>query len=137
MTMAYDNKLISRDEESHTEFSIILYEMVENKVPQEKVHKMFREAIEIEKEFICESLPCSLIGMNAKLMEQYILYVADTLLERFGYDKISLVENPFPWMETLSLENKTNFFEYRPTEYQKADVFNKSKKDTYVLTEEF
>jgi ribonucleoside-diphosphate reductase beta chain len=131
------NKLISRDEESHTELSIILYEMCEDKLKEDKVHRMFADAVEIEEQFVCDSLPCSLIGMNAGLMKQYIKYVADTLLERFGYNKLYNVQNSFPWMETLSLENKTNFFEYRPTEYQKADVLNKTKGESYTFSDDF
>lgn len=131
------NKLISRDEESHTELSIILYEMCQEKLDQETAQRMFDEAVQIEEQFVCESLPCSLIGMNATLMQKYIKYVADNLLERFGYSKLYHVENPFPWMETLSLENKTNFFEYRPTEYQKADVLNKTKAESYTFSDDF
>lgn len=118
------NELIARDENMHTRYSILLYDMIQNKLSQEKVHQMFREAVETEKVFICESLPCSLLGMNKELMEQYIKFVADVLLVQMKYDKIFNVSNPFSWMEMISIEGKTNFFEHRPTQYQRSDVLN-------------
>ena len=131
------NKLISRDEEDHTKTSIILYEEHGVRIPEETVHAMFMDAFRVEETYVRDSLPCALIGMNKDLMIRYVQYVADNLLERFGYRKMFGVENPFPWMETLSLENKTNFFEYRPTEYQKASVMNKTTQDAYTFSDDF
>lgn len=122
------NELIARDENMHTQYSILLYSMVKNKLSQEQVHEMFREAVETEKVFICESLSCSLLGMNKTLMEEYVQFVADTLLVQMKYDKLFGVKNPFTWMEMISVEGKTNFFEHRPTQYQRSDVLNKDKE---------
>lgn len=131
------NELIARDEGMHCDYSIMLYKMLKTKVSQEKVHNMFKEAVNTEKIFICDSLPCSLLGMNADLMEQYIKFVADKLLVRLGYEKIYMVENPFTWMEAISIEGKTNFFEHRPTQYQRADVNNKTKNMAFEISEDF
>lgn len=133
------NELIARDEGMHCEYSIMLYEMLEDefKLSEEEIHEMFKEAVETEKIFICESLPCSLIGMNADLMEEYIKFVADGLIKDLGYSKLYNVENPFTWMEALSIEGKTNFFEHRPTQYQRADVLNKTKNEAFVIDEDF
>ncbi len=130
------NELIARDEGMHTDFSIQLYHMLKERVSEEKVHNMFREAVETERDFICESLPCSLLGMNSDLMEQYIKFVADRLLVELHYEKIWNIENPFSWMEAISIEGKTNFFEYRPTQYQRADVLNETK-NSYNLDDDF
>ena len=121
------NELISRDEGEHTNFACLLYKMIINKIDKDVVKKMFEDAVRIEKEFICESLPCSLIGMNSNLMSNYIEYVADRLLVKLGYDKIWGTTNPFDFMESMSMEGKTNFFEHRPTQYQKASVLNEDK----------
>lgn len=131
------NELIARDEGMHCDYSIMLYHMLENKLEQYKVHDMFKEAVDTEKIFICDSLPCSLLGMNSYLMEQYIKFVADQLLEKLGYEKIWKVENPFTWMEAISIEGKTNFFEHRPTQYQRADVNNKTKNEAFEISEDF
>jgi len=120
------NELIARDEGQHCDFAILLYSMIENKVSEKVVHDMFKEAVEIEKEFICESLPCSLLGMNSELMTKYIEFVADRLLVSLKYNKIWGSVNPFDFMESISMEGKTNFFESRPTQYQKASVLNTS-----------
>jgi ribonucleoside-diphosphate reductase beta chain len=132
------NELIARDESMHTEFACLLYNNhIENKVPQETVHDMFIEAVEIEREFICDSLPCNLLGMNSQLMYQYIKYVADRLLVSLNYDKIWNVENPFDFMESISMEGKTNFFEARPTQYQKSSILNSGKENSFEVTEDF
>lgn len=121
------NEFISRDEAEHTNFACLLYEMIINKIDKNIIHDMFKEAVLIEKKFIIESLPCSLIGMNSKLMSEYIEYVADRLLVKLGYDKIWGTLNPFDFMESISMEGKTNFFEHRPTQYQKANILNEDK----------
>lgn len=111
------NEFISRDESLHTEFACLLYSMLQNKLEQRTIHEIVKEAVEIEMEFICESIPCNLLGMNSELMSQYIQFVADRLLVQLGYDTIYNVTNPFHFMDRINLSNKTNFFEHRPTEY--------------------
>lgn len=120
------NEFIARDEGMHTETAYTLYKLLEEKVDQEIVYAMFEEAISIEKEFITESIPCDLIGMNSQTMCQYIEFVADNLLVNLGYNKIYNVEFPstFSFMDAISIQGKTNFFEKRPTEYQKASIGN-------------
>jgi ribonucleotide reductase beta subunit family protein with ferritin-like domain len=115
--LTFSNELISRDEALHTEFAILLYNKMQKKYSKQKVHEIIKEAVEIEKEFICEALPCRLIGMNSKLMSQYIEFVADRLSLQLGYDKIYNSSNPFDFMEMISVEGKTNFFEKRVSEY--------------------
>lgn len=122
--LTISNELISRDEGMHCDFACMLYEMLNNKLDETTVHSMFKEALDIEKEFIIESLPCKLIGMNCKLMSQYLEFVADRLLLQLGYSKIYKVQNPFPFMEAINLQGKTNFFEHRVSQYQKAKVDN-------------
>ncbi len=132
------NELIARDEGLHVGFALLLYSMIVERVPEEIVKRMFEDAVEIEREFICDSLPCSLLGMNKELMYQYIKFVADRLLESLNYTKIYNVTNPFDFMESISIEGKTNFFESRPTQYQKASVLNTSNSDTsFVELEDF
>jgi ribonucleoside-diphosphate reductase beta chain len=116
------NELISRDEGMHTEFAVEIYSMLVNKLDQNTIHKIIREAVEIEKEFIIDSIPCRLIGMNSELMAEYIEFVADRLIVQLGYDKIYGSKNPFDFMEMISLEGKTNFFEKRVMDYSKANV---------------
>ena len=118
-------------------FAVLLYSKLKNKVSVTEVHNMFLGAVEIETKFICKSLPCSLLGMNSDLMTQYIKYVADRLLVDLGYSKLWNVTNPFDFMESISLEGKKNFFEGRPTQYQKASVFNKTKDDACNFTNNF
>ena len=115
--LTFSNELISRDEALHTEFAILLYNKTQKRYPKQKVHDIIKEAVEIEKEFICEALPCKLIGMNSKLMSQYIEFVADRLSLQLGYEKIYNSSNPFDFMEMISVEGKTNFFEKRVSEY--------------------
>lgn len=111
------NELISRDEGLHTDFAILMYHHLLNKVSQERVEEIMKEAVEIEMEFITESIPCSMIGMNTELMCQYIKYVADRLLTQLEFEKIYNVENPFDFMKAFALDGKSNFFENRVTEY--------------------
>ena len=118
--LTFSNELISRDEALHTEFAVLLYSKLANKLSQERIYEIITEAVEIEKEFITDALPCRLIGMNAKLMKQYIEFVADRLFVQMGYEKYYKTANPFSFMELISLEGKTNFFEKRVGEYALA-----------------
>ena len=127
--LTFSNELISRDEGLHCEFATLLYSMLNKKLEASKVQQIVREAVEIEKEFISESLPVSLIGMNAALMGQYIEYVADFWLVRLGVGKIYNSTNPFDFMDLISLTGKTNFFEKRVGDYQKAGVMKKENHD--------
>lgn len=120
--LTFSNELISRDEGQHCEFAVALYEMIQDRLDETTVHSMFREAVAVEKEFICEALDCALIGMNSRLMSQYIEFVADRLLTQLGYNKIWETHNPFDFMEMISLRPKSNFFEVRVGEYKKAEV---------------
>lgn len=119
--LTFSNELISRDEALHTEFAVLLYNKLENKLTQEEIHTLISGAVEIEKEFITESIPCRMIGMNAKLMKQYIEFVADRLCIQLGYDKIYKSTNPFDFMELISVETKVNFFERTNSEYALAN----------------
>merc|ERR1711937_630393 len=120
--LTFSNELISRDEGLHAEFACLLYGMLQNKLPDDIVYDIISGAVETEKEFICDALSCYLIGMNSDLMTTYIKFVADRLLVALGHQKIYNVKNPFDWMELISLQGKTNFFEKRVGEYQKAGV---------------
>lgn len=134
--LTFSNELISRDEALHTEFAILLYSKLENKLSKEIINNIVREAVSIEKEFICEALPCNLIGMNQKLMSQYIEFVADRLLLQLGYDKIYNVSCPFDFMENISVEGKTNFFEKRVGEYALATKCE-NKEDAFEFSDDF
>lgn len=134
--LGLSNEFISRDEGQHTDFAILLYSMIINRVPQEIVHEIVKEAVDIEEEFICESLPCRLIGMNSDLMKEYIKFVADRLLTQLGYDKIYNTKNPFAFMDRLNLDNKNNFFEMRVSDYQLAASANKDNKE-FILDDNF
>ena len=120
--LTFSNELISRDEGLHTDFAVLLYSMLNNKLDQQIIHDIISEAVSIEKEFIIDAIPCSLIGMNAELMSEYIEFVADRLVVQLGYSKIYDAQNPFSFMELISLEGKTNFFEKRVSEYSLANV---------------
>ena len=120
--LTFSNELISRDEGLHTEFAVTLYHKLENKLTEAQIREIISEAVSIETEFICDSLPCSLIGMNARDMTQYIQFVADRLAVQFGISKSWKVANPFDFMELISLEGKTNFFEKKVSEYSKPGV---------------
>lgn len=122
--LTFSNELISRDEALHTEFAVLLYSKLRNKVAEKDVIEIFKEAVEIEKEFICEALPCRLLGMNSKMMCEYIEFVADRLVLQLGYNKIWGTKNPFAYMEMISVEGKTNFFEKRVSEYALASKSN-------------
>lgn len=135
--LSFSNELISRDEGLHCDFACLLYGMLENKLTQERIYEIIRDAVENEHEFVTDALPVSLIGMNSKLMCQYIEFVADRLLVSLGYPKIYNATNPFDFMETISLQGKTNFFEKRVAEYQKAGVMNTKEQQEFKLDEDF
>ncbi len=122
--LTFSNELISRDEGMHCDFACLLYSMLENKLTDEELHTIVGDAVEHEKEFICDALPVSLIGMNKEMMSTYIEFCADRLLVALGAPKLYNATNPFDWMELISLQGKTNFFEKRVSEYQKAGVMN-------------
>lgn len=127
--LTFSNELISRDEGLHAEFACLLYSMLEHRLPDDIIHDIVKGAVDVEREFICEALPCDLIGMNSNLMTQYIEFVADRLLVSLGHPKIYNVTNPFDWMELISLQGKTNFFEKRVGEYQKRGVMASLNKE--------
>jgi ribonucleoside-diphosphate reductase beta chain len=131
------NELIARDEGLHVDFAVALYEEIERKLPKNKVHQIIREAVEIEKQFITESIPCSMIGMNSTLMIQYIKFCADRLSSQLGYGKMYSVNNPFDFMERISLEGKDNFFEKRVTSYAKSGVGVEQKNMGFSLDADF
>jgi ribonucleoside-diphosphate reductase beta chain len=136
--LSFSNELISRDEGLHCEFACLLYtQYIKNKLSQERVYEIILDAVAIEKEFITEALPVALIGMNADLMKQYIEYVADFWLSRLGYPKYFNAANPFDFMTTISLQGKTNFFEKRVAEYQKAGVMAEKESARFTLDEDF
>lgn len=136
--LSFSNELISRDEGLHCDFACLLYNNhVENKMTKEQIQEIIVDAVNIEKEFVTDALPVKLIGMNADLMQQYIEFVADRLLVELGNDKIYNVENPFDFMEMISLQGKTNFFEKRVGEYQKAGVTSGKESSSFSLDEDF
>lgn len=122
--LTFSNELISRDEGLHCDFACLLYSLLRKKLSGDRVKEIVREAVDIEREFVCDALPVALVGMNGDLMSQYIEFVADRLLGALGYEKIYNVQNPFDWMELISLQGKTNFFEKRVGDYQKASVMS-------------
>ena len=115
--LTFSNELIARDEGMHTDFAVLLFSKLQKKPKKKKVQDIIKNAVEIEKEFICDALPCKLIGMNSKLMSQYIEFVADRLLIQLGYEKVWNSSNPFDFMEMISMDGKTNFFEKRVADY--------------------
>jgi ribonucleotide reductase beta subunit family protein with ferritin-like domain len=133
--LTFSNELISRDEALHCEFAVLLYSKLIKRMSKSRVHEIIREAVLIETEFICDALPCRLIGMNSTMMTQYIQFMADRLSLQLGYDKIYNVTNPFDWMELISLQGKTNFFEKRVSDYALAD--KTKSEDMFELTEDF
>ena len=135
--LSFSNELISRDEGLHCDFACLLYSMLQNKLDPKEVESIIVEAVSLEKEFITDALPVSLIGMNADMMAQYIEFVADRLLVSLGNEKYFKASNPFSWMEMISLQGKTNFFEKRVGEYQKAGVTTQREKQVFSLEEEF
>jgi ribonucleoside-diphosphate reductase subunit M2 len=133
--LTFSNELISRDEALHTEFAILLYTKLQKKLHKKRIVEIITEAVEIEKEFITDAIPCRMIGMNAQLMTQYIEFVADRLCVQLGYEKIYNAQNPFDFMELISIESKVNFFERTNAEYALA---NKTvDKDTFEFDADF
>merc|ERR1712113_206948 len=120
--LTFSNELISRDEGLHAEFACLIYRSLQHQLPEDVVHNIIQGAVDVERKFICEALSCDLIGMNSELMTRYIEFVADRLLTSLGHTKLYNASNPFDWMELISLQGKTNFFEKRVGEYQKAGV---------------
>jgi ribonucleoside-diphosphate reductase beta chain len=156
--LTFSNELISRDEGLHTDFAVLLKHMMEHMsqeelkqffewedgeemdvgtISQEDVHEIFKEAVEIEKEFITDAVPCQMIGMNADLMKQYIEFVADRLLVQLGYDKVWNSTNPFDFMELISMRTKTNFFEKKVGEYVKSGVGKSEEDNEFIISEAF
>ena len=133
--LTFSNELISRDEALHCEFAVLLYSKLLKKMDKSRIHEIIKEAVEIETEFICEALPCRLIGMNSQLMTQYIQFVADRLCLQLGYKKIYNVPNCFDFMELISLESKTSFFERKVSEYALANKNN--SEEAFDFTEDF
>ena len=135
--LTLSNEFIARDEGMHTDFACLLYSKIVNRLDKKKVHKIIRDAVKIEKQFITKSLPCELIGMNADLMSKYIEFVADRLLVQLGYPKVYREANPFDFMERISLENKDNFFEKRVSTYAKAASGKKAEDMQFKMTADF
>lgn len=136
--LSFSNELISRDEGLHCDFACLLYNNhLVNKLSKETVTKIITDAVEIEKEFVTDAIPVKLIGMNAELMQQYIEFVADRLLGELGCDTVYNASNPFDFMDMISIQGKTNFFEKRVAEYQKAGVLNSGENQSFSLNEDF
>ena len=136
--LSFSNELISRDEGMHCDFACLLYlQHIQNKLPKDKIQTIITDAVEIEKEFVSDAIPVNLIGMNASLMCLYIEFVADRLLVSLGNTKVYNVENPVPWMDLISLQGKTNFFEKRVGDYQKAGVMADKDKQVFSMDEDF
>ena len=134
--LGMSNEFIARDEGLHTDFAVLLYKHLKYRISQQEVEEIFREAVGIEIEFICESLPCRLIGMNSDLMVEYIQFVADRLLTQLGYEKIYYVENPFSFMKQNNLDGKTNFFEKRVSEYT-SSLTQSTEDKTFEIDDDF
>lgn len=135
--LTFANEAISRDEGMHRDFAILLYSKLQHPLPEERVHQIIHDAVECEIEFVTEALPVRLIGMNCDLMSQYVKFVADHLLASMGLSKLYNTNNPFDWMELISLEGRTNFFEKRVSEYQKAGVMNSSAENMLAFDADF
>lgn len=135
--LSFSNELISRDEGLHCDFACLLYSMLQEKLDTKEVTDIITEAVAYEQEFVTDALPVSLIGMNASMMTEYIEFVADRLLVSLGCDKVYNTQNPFPWMEMISLQGKTNFFEKRVGDYAKAGVMADRKEQVFSLNEDF
>jgi ribonucleoside-diphosphate reductase beta chain len=135
--LTFSNELISRDEGLHCEFACLLYGMLNHKLSHESVAAIIGDAVAIEKEFISDALPVKLIGMNADLMKQYIEFVADRWMNELGYPKLFNTTNPFDFMEMISLQGKTNFFEKRVGDYQKAGLLSAQTAQSFSLEEDF
>jgi ribonucleoside-diphosphate reductase beta chain len=135
--LSFSNELISRDEGLHCDFACLLYSMLNQKVDPKEVEAIITEAVMFEKEFVNDALPVSLIGMNATMMSEYIEFVADRLLVSLGNEKVYRTANPFPWMEMISLQGKTNFFEKRVGEYQKSGVMTQADQQVFSTEADF
>lgn len=135
--LTFSNELISRDEGLHCEFACLLYKMLSSQLPESRVKEIITDAVTIEKEFITDALPVDLIGMNARLMAQYIEFVADRWLTELGCQKVFHATNPFDFMELISLRGKTNFFEKRVGDYQKSGVMSTRENQSFTLDEDF
>lgn len=135
--LTFSNELISRDEGLHCDFACLLYSMLEQKLPKAELLAIITEAVRSEQEFVTDALPVSLIGMNAAMMSEYIEFVADRLLVSLGQPKHYKVQNPFPFMEMISLQGKTNFFEKRVAEYQKAGVMATKESQVFAMDDDF
>jgi ribonucleotide reductase beta subunit family protein with ferritin-like domain len=133
------NEFIARDEGQHTDFACLLYNKLStpSRMAHEDVHSMFHHAVTVEKEFILESIPCKMVGMNSDLMSQYIEYVADGILVKLGYAKLFGTSNPFPFMDLIGMEGRSNFFEERVSLYQRADVLSKDGGRDVIYNEDF
>lgn len=136
--LSFSNELISRDEGLHCDFACLLYNNhVVNKLSKDQVRQIIVDAVEIEKDFILDALPVKLIGMNSDLMSQYIEFVADRLLQELGNEKVFNATNPFDFMDMISIQGKTNFFEKRVGEYQKAGVLDGKNSQDFTMDEDF
>lgn len=135
--LCFSNELISRDEGMHCDFAVLLYSKLVNKLPQERIYEIIGEAVEIEAEFVSDALSVELIGMNSRLMTQYIMFCADRLLVDLGCEKMYKVANPFDWMDMISLQGKTNFFEKRVSEYAKSGVGVEASQQVISFDEDF
>ena len=135
--LSFSNELISRDEGLHCDFACLLYSMLQNPLDPKEIEAIITEAVVFEKEFVTDALPVSLIGMNAEMMCEYIEFVADRLLVSLGNEKYYHTSNPFPWMELISLQGKTNFFEKRVGDYAKAGVMTTRAEQVFSLDEDF
>mgnify|MGYP003866273711 FL=1 len=135
--LTFSNELISRDEGLHCDFACLLYSMMQNQLDPQEVRDIITEAVEFEKEFVTDALPVSLIGMNAGMMSQYIEFVADRLLMSLGVTKVYGTANPFSWMDMISIQGKTNFFEKRVGDYQKAGVMTKREEQVFSMEADF
>ena len=133
--LTFSNELISRDEALHTEFAILLYSKLQNKLDKDRIYEIIREAVDIETVFITDAIPCRLIGMNSKLMTEYIEFVADRLCLQLGYERMYNTKNPFEFMEMISVQSRTNFFEKRVSEYALAD--KTISNDVFSLSSDF
>jgi len=141
--LTFSNELISRDEGLHADFACMMYNMLDNRLPDDVIHELVQGAVDVERGFICDALSCDLIGMNSQLMSRYVEFVADRLLTALGHPKLYNATNPFDWMELISLQGKTNFFEKRVGEYQKAGVMSgnddgsKGEGSSFMLDADF
>ena len=135
--LCFSNELISRDEGLHCDFACLLYSKLVNQLPESRIREIISNAVEIEQEFISDALPVELIGMNSKLMKNYIEFCADRLLQALGCAKVYNVQNPFEWMEMISLQGKTNFFEKRVGEYAKSGVGVKAEDQVFSIDADF